>query len=177
MADQAKVTSIEALETFRASLILFLAKTRSRVGEVSDEIRRTRGWLQNEQRIHWEGEIRRIRRKLDLATQELLTARMSELRDDLSREMMAVRRAKQALEEAEEKLRKVKLWSRNYESAVAPLAKNLESFQSVLDHEMPKAIAYLVRTQDALAAYAETTISSQVLQTPSPEQTEEPHPR
>ncbi len=175
MADQAKVTSLDALEDFRACLILFLAKARSCVDAGGDEIRRTRGWLQNEQRLRWQGEIRRIRRKLDLAEQELLTARMSLLRDNVSREMMAVRRTKQALAEAEEKLRLVKLWSRNYESSVAPLAKKLESFRSVLDHEMPKAISYLVQTQNALEAYTETAGSPRGLQSPAP--ADEPLPR
>ena len=75
MADQANVTSFDALETFRTNLILFLNKTRVRVDEVGDEIRRTRGWLQNDQRVHWEGEIRRRRRTLSQAEQELLLPR------------------------------------------------------------------------------------------------------
>lgn len=154
MADQANVTSIEALETFRTNLILFLNKSHNRVDEVGDEIRRTRGWLQSDQRLHWEGEIRRRRRTLDQAEQELLNARLSSLRDNLSREMIAMRRAKQALVEAEQKLQNVKRWSRTYESAIAPLAKKLESLRSVLDHEMPKAISYLLQTQNNLEAYA-----------------------
>lgn len=156
MADQARVTSFDALESFRTNLILFLNKARLRLDEVGGEIRRTRGWLQSDQRLHWEGEIRRRRRTLDQAEQELLNARMSSFRDNYSVEMMAVRRAKLACSEAEEKLQNVKRWSRNYESSIAPLAKKLESLRGVLDHELPKAISYLLRTQEALESYAET---------------------
>lgn len=156
MAEQAQITSFDALETFRTNLILFLHKAHARVDEVGDEIRRTRGWLQSDRRVHWEGEIRRRRRALDLAEQELLNARMSSLRENLTREMVAARQAKQALAEAEEKLQNVKLWIRNYESLIAPLQKKLESLRGVLDHDLPKAVSYLVQTQQNLAEYSES---------------------
>ena len=174
MADQANVTSFDALETFRTNLILFLNKTRVRVDEVGDEIRRTRGWLQNDQRVHWEGEIRRRRRTLSQAEQELLNARMSSFRDNLSVEQMAVRRAKQAFVEAEEKLQNVKRWARNFESCIAPLAKKLESLRGVLDHDLPKAVSYLLRTQESLDLYAETG-SPRVASNP-PAEADEPAP-
>jgi len=156
MAEQAQITSFDALESFRTNLILFLHKAHARVDEVGDEIRRTRGWLQSDRRVHWEGEIRRRRRALDLAEQELLNARMSSLRENLTREMVAARQAKQALAEAEEKLQNVKLWIRNYESLIAPLQKKLESLRGVLDHDLPKAVSYLVQTQQNLAEYSES---------------------
>jgi len=167
MADQAQVTSFDALETFRANLILFLSGARLRVDEVGSEIRRTRGWVQNEQRLHWEGEIRRRRRTLDQAEQELLNAKLSSFRDNFSVELMAVRRAKQAFVEAEEKLQNVKRWSRNYESCVAPLAKKLESLRGVLDHELPKAVSYLLQIQKSLESYAETAAPRDVKSPPS----------
>ncbi|TSA29267.1 MAG: hypothetical protein D4R65_15465 [Verrucomicrobiaceae bacterium] len=156
MAEQAQITSFDALETFRTNLILFLNKAHARVDEVGDEIRRTRGWLQSDRRVHWEGEIRRRRRALDLAEQELLNARMSSFRENLTREMVAARQAKQELVEAEEKLLNVKRWIRGYESLIAPLSKKLESLRGVLDHDLPKAVAYLVQTQQNLAEYSES---------------------
>ena len=160
MADQAQVTSFDALETFRTNLILFLNKARIQVDDAGSGIRRTQGWLQNDQRLYWEREIRRRRRALDQAEAELLNAKMSNLRENLSVELMAVRRAKKAFVEAEEKLQNVKRWSRNFESCVAPLAKNLESLRGVLDHELPKALSYLLETQKTLESYAEIGTSS-----------------
>jgi len=156
MADQAHVTSFDALEIFRTNLILFLNKARVQVDESGGEIRRTQGWLQNDQRLFWEREIRRRHRALDQAEAELLNAKMSALRDNLSVEMMAVRRAKKEFVEAEEKLQNVKRWSRNFESGIAPLAKKLESLRGVLDHELPKAVSFLFEAQKALESYAET---------------------
>ena len=56
MADQqAKVTSLDALEAFRSSAIVFASKARRAVDQASDEVRRTRYWLEGDRRTFWEG--------------------------------------------------------------------------------------------------------------------------
>lgn len=184
MAEFAQVTSFEALEIFRTHLILFLTKARVHVDHSGGEIRRMQGWLQNDQRLHWEREIRRRRRTLDLAEAELLNARMSGLRDSHSVELMAMRRAKKAFDEAEEKLQSVKRWTRNFEQCIAPLAKRLESFHNILDQELPRAVSYLLETQKYLESYAEIGTSRDVTKSPpmtgetdrEPATTPEPQP-
>ena len=96
MAEQAKITSFEALENFRAALILFLADAHRSVDEVGDAIRQTRQWIQHDQRMHWEGLRRKWQQKLDQATQELMSARLSTLRDSTTMQENAVRKAKAA---------------------------------------------------------------------------------
>ena len=156
MANQAKVTSIDTLETFRANLILFLSKAHATLDEAGDEVRRTRNWIQNDRRVHWEGEIRRRKRVLDQAEQELFSARMSVLRKTTAQQQQAVNKAKRALDEAEDKLRNVKTWNRNFDSSTEPLAKSMEGFRHFLDQTMPKAVSYLVRAQKTLESYAAT---------------------
>ena len=156
MATQARVTSIDTLESFRASLILFLSKAHCSLDEVGDEVRRTRNWIQSDRRLHGEGEVRRRKRVLDQAEQELFSARMSVLRKTTTQQQAAVNRAKRALEEAEEKLRNVKTWNRTFDSSVDPLIKGMEGFRHFLDQTMPKALALLVRSQKTLESYAET---------------------
>jgi hypothetical protein len=68
-----------------------------------------------------------------------------------------VRKAKAAVEEAEEKLRNVKKWNQNFDSVADPLMKKLDSFREYLDHEMPDAITFLYRAREILDAYAERT--------------------
>lgn len=156
MGEQAKVTSVEALELFRTHLIIFATKAKARLDEVGDEIRRTRVWLQTDRRLVWEAETRKRQKVLDQATQELLSARISNVRDNLSGQNNAVRKAKRSLEEAEEKLKNVKGWNRNYDSHVEPLMKRLEGLKRILEDDMPKAAATLVQFQDILQAYADT---------------------
>jgi chromosome segregation ATPase len=153
MATQAKVTSVEALEVFRASLIVFLNKAHSSVDQVSDEIRRVRSWVQHDQRSHWENEVRRRQRELAQAEQEMLSARMTKALDNLSTQQQAVNKARRSLEEALEKMRRIKLWIRDFDGTIEPLAKGLNSLRGYLDHDMPQAIAYLNEIEKIMEGY------------------------
>ena len=169
MAEQVKVTSIDALEAFRASLIVFLTTAHRCVDEVGDEVRRTRGWVQHDQRLHWEGQLRARKRKLDQAQGELMTARLSGLRDSTSAQQAAVTKAKRAVAEAEEKLHLVKLWARDFDHKLEPHTKTLESLRHLLDHDLPKGVAYLVKAQKTLDAYTERSASPEPASSPSTE--------
>src|SRR5437870_4922308 len=105
MPDKAHVTSVEVVESFRASLILYLSKARPALEEVSADVLRTRLWLENDQRLHWEGQVRRRGKILEQAQQALSSARMSNLAQAGSAELMAFHKAKRAFEEAEAKLK------------------------------------------------------------------------
>ena len=154
MADQAKVTSLDALELFRANLIVFINRAQSSLDEVIDEVRRTRLWLVNDQRFHWEREIRRRQKLMEAAKAELMSARLSGLREVTSPLDNAVRKAKEGLAEAEEKLRNVKRWTRDYEHTIEPLTRKIETLRSFLAHDMPKALVFLVQAQRTLEDYA-----------------------
>ena len=149
----ARITSLEVLETFRSALIVFLTSARRSADEVVDEVRRTRQWLQHDQRMHWEGQIRRRRKILDAATQELFSARLSGAHMSTTVKEAAVRKAKLAVAEAEEKLRNVKLWSRDFDHLADPLVKRLESLRYYLDYELPKGVSFLSEAQKILESY------------------------
>ena len=155
MATHAKVTSIDALEAFRASLIVFLNKAHSALDQAGDDIRRTRSWIQHDQRTHWENEARRRALALAQAEQELLSARMTKALDNLSAQQLAVHKARRALDEAQEKVRKVKLWTRDFDGTVEPMAKGLNSLRGYLDHDLPRGIAYLAEAQKIMESYTE----------------------
>ena len=154
MPDRAHVTSVDALESFRSSLIVYLSKARPTLEEVSADVQRTRGWLESEQRTYWENEFRRRSRALDEAQAALFSSRISKLRDVSAAEQMAVQRAKRALDEADAKLRAVKQWNRVFDNRVGPLVKQMEKLHSVLANDMVKAVAYLAQAIDTLHNYA-----------------------
>ena len=160
MASQAKVTSLDALESFRASLIIFLTKGRRSLDDVGDEVRRTRQWVQNDQRLRWENELRRRRRDLAQAEQELFSAKLSGLRDSIAVPQAMARKAKAAVEEAEGKLRNIKRWNRDYDGLVDPLLKRLQGLREIFDHEMPHGITFLVGALRTLEAYSESAAPS-----------------
>src|SRR5438045_9526834 len=130
MPDRAHVASLEAIESFRTSLILYASKARPALEDVSADVLRVRLWLEDEQRMHWENQVRRRTKALEQAQQALSSARMSNLREASTTEQMAVRKARAALEEAEAKLKLLKYWKREFDSRVEPLVKQLEKLHT-----------------------------------------------
>jgi hypothetical protein len=155
MATQANITSVEAIELFRAALILFTSQARPALEEVSSEVMRARLWLENDQWRFWENELRQRNKKLEQAQSELLTARMSDFQETTSLQQMSVRRSRQSVEKAGEKLKMLKKWDRDLENRAAPLLKEVEQLHSFLTGEMPKAVAHLALVVRALDAYAD----------------------
>jgi len=157
MAIQARITSTDALEAFRADLIVFLGKARRSVDDTGDEVRRTRQWLQHEQRAHWEAELHRRVRTVEQLTAELRSAQFMGGRETaVMVRQAAVNKAKQKVAEAENKLRIIKKWSQNYDHVSDPIVRRLESLRQYLDNDLPKAIAYLGNVQRILEDYAQT---------------------
>jgi hypothetical protein len=157
MPDRAHVSSLDALEAFRAKLIVYLSKARPALEDVAADVGRMRSWLENEQRVHWERELRTRARALEEAQASLFSARLSKFRDAGSVEQMMVHRAKRALDEADAKARTVRQWVRVFDSRVDPLVKQMEKLQTVLSHDMVQAVAYLAQVISTLDSYAGIT--------------------
>lgn len=156
MEGRARVGSIDALEAFRAALVRHIERSRRALDDVGGEVKRTRGWLESEQRVKWENERRRRARALEQAEQELFSARLSALHDDKSAQRMAVRRAARALAEAEEKLAAIRRWRQAYDSRVENLARQLEGMHDLLSRQLPKGVVALTNSIRLLQDYAET---------------------
>ncbi len=155
MPERAHVTSLDALEAFRSNLIVYLSQARPALDEISAEVVRTRAWLEHDRRSHWDKQFRRRSKALEEAQQALFTARIGVLSKETVMEQLAVQRAKQALAEADQKLGIIKNWDREFDGRVQPLVKQIEKLQTVLSHDMVKAVTYLTRAIGTLAAYAE----------------------
>lgn len=154
MAERAHVTSVDAIESFRAHLIAYLGKARPLLEDASDEVSRTRQWLESDRRVFWENQVRRRTKILQEAQQAVFSARLSNLRETTTAEQVAVQRAKRALNEAEEKLRIVKKWALEFDHRADPLVKQLESLRTMLGNTMPKAVSHLAQVVKTLDAYA-----------------------
>ncbi|HLP77172.1 MAG TPA: hypothetical protein VK327_09665 [Candidatus Paceibacterota bacterium] len=154
MADKAQVTSVEAIDAFRARLIIYTKKARAAVEEAGSEVYRTRQWLANDQRRYWEDQLRVRRKKLERAQDELSSARLSSLQDASTVQQMIVRKCREAVQEAEGKLAMLKKWDRELENRSEPLLKQMNQLEHTLNNDMPKAIAYLNEVVKTLEAYA-----------------------
>jgi len=160
MADRAQVTSVEAIEAFRSALVIYLSKARPALEEMANEVARAKQWLQNDQRRKWEGEMKMRSKKLERAQAELFSVSMSKIQEVSSAQQLLVRRAKQACEEAQQKIAMLKKWEHELENRSEPLVKQVDQFQSFVTSEMPKAIANLNNVMRALEAYADVRMGS-----------------
>ena len=174
MPDGAHVTSVDAIESFRVGLINYLSKARPALNDAIDDVSRTRDWLQHEQLRRWEGELKRRRRAVEEAEQAVFSARISSLREVSTAENAAVTRARRAMTEAEEKLRLVKKWLRDFDNHVDPLVKQLEQVQTMFGNAMPRAVAHLAALVKTLDAY--TNVSTVSLAEAAPQAATEATP-
>jgi hypothetical protein len=153
MPGQAQITSVEAIEAFRAQLVVYLAQMGPVLEEISSEVLHTRAWLEDDRGRYWKQELRLRTRKLEDAKQELFTASLSRMGDASGFQQMAVQRAQRELRTVENKLVVLKKWDRELENRTAPLVKQMEQLHGFLTVEMDHAVAYLDQALTALAAY------------------------
>src|ERR1044071_1054511 len=156
MAAPAKITSVEAIESFRASLILYLSKARPVLEEVGAEVMRTRNWVQHDQRLFWENELRLRKRKLEEAQEELFNARLSQFKQSTALQHLKMQRAQGAVKDVETKLAVLKKWDRDMENRTDPLVKQVEQLQGFMATDMVRAVAYLEQVIKTLDAYIGT---------------------
>lgn len=152
----AQVGSMEAIRAFRVQLILFIKKAKPLLEDVSAEAQGRREWVRTDRRVHWENEHRRRKKILDQAEQAYFNTRFTNIRTGGQVEQITMQRAKRAVEEAEEKLRKIKRWSMDFDRQVGPLLKQLDALHTVFAQDLAQGVRRLEELDRALAAYAET---------------------
>lgn len=155
MPERARVTSLEAIDDFRAKLIIYRERAGRVLDEVNDDVTRTRLWLQSERPAHWQNQIRRLTHELERRQQELFSAQLSNLSDSSHVQQAAVQKARRAIRDAEEKLKTTKQWHRQYDQRVEPLGRQVEKLRHTLGHELGQAVAWLNEMTKTLGAYAE----------------------
>lgn len=177
MATHAHVTSLEAVQAFRAQLIVYLSRARRSIDEVQEELHRTRLWVEHDRRSHWTEVLRKREKQLDQAEQELLTARMKDNPGVLAVRQTTVRKARRAVEEAQQKLAAIKKVSRDFDNATAPRVRALDGFRQSLDFDLPKSIAYLEQMMRTLEDYGGASSPSGSTQPAPPQEDPAPKPQ
>lgn len=168
MAERAHVTSVEAIAAFRSRLIIYLNQARTALEEVSNEVLRTRQWLQNDQRRYWEDQLRLRQKKFERAQSELSSARMSKLQEASVPQQMEVRKTREALQNAETKLGVLKRWDRDLEDRTEPLLRQANQLQHSLTTDLPRAIVYLTQVIKTLDAYTGVAVPGSMPESTTP---------
>jgi len=168
MPDRAKVTSLEALEDFRAKLIVYRDKASRVLDEVADEVTRARLWLETDRPAHWQNQIKQRTRELEQAQQELFSAQLSGLRDASYTQQAAVNKCRRAIRDAEDRVKLVKQWQRQFDQRVEAPARQVEKLRHSLATDLGQAVAWLNEATKTLTAYAELSPSASSLTNPAP---------
>jgi hypothetical protein len=169
MPEHAKVTSVDAIEAFRAKLIVYREKAARVLDEISSEVTRTRIWLQQDQVNRVDGEIRQCQRKLSQLQQELFTARIAITDNVVDVKQGEVRRARNAMRDQEAKLLRVRKWGRAFDQRVEAPARQVEKLRHVVDKDLGQAVAFLNEVTKTLNAYMELSARPTQPKRPEPE--------
>jgi hypothetical protein len=154
MAQRANITSVEALKAFRSNLLVYLSKARPALEEAGSEVQRVRIWLENDQRTFWTGQLKRAMRQLEEAEGAMFSAKLSKVQTVSAAQQAAVHKARRLVSEAEEKLRRLKKWDKEFENQTQPLLKKTEKLSNLLAVDIPNAVAHLTGVIDTLEKYA-----------------------
>jgi hypothetical protein len=157
MDGQANVSSIDALESFRADLIRFLEKARVALEDAESEVRRTRTWLDVDRANHWTAQMKLRLKQLEQAEAEYYNARITRPTENHASHKMAVAKAQRRVQEAEEKLQVLKRWRMQFDNRATPLLRQLDPAFFLVGSHLPKGVHALGEFIKALQAYAEKT--------------------
>lgn len=153
MGDSVSVQSVEAVEQFRRNLLVFVSKAKPLINDTFDEVSRKRDWLRSDRQLHWENELRRRKKVLQEAQEAYFSAKLSTLREARTAEQLAMRRAKEDVEFAENKLRLIRRWMLEFEHSIWPMLKQLEQLRSAVSEDLPNGARLLGELVAALDKY------------------------
>jgi len=158
MSDQqVRISSIDALEAFRADLIQYVEKARLALEDAESEVRRTRTWLDVERSGYWTAQRKQWTKLFEQAEAELYNVMLTSPQESHSFQKMAVAKARRNLDHAEEKLRVVQHWRQTFENRATPLLRQLDPLFFHIGRQLPKAIHSLGLSIQALQAYAQAS--------------------
>ncbi len=157
----ANVNSIQAIADVKAAVVVFAEQASSSLEEVDLEIRRVLDWILNEQPGYWQKQIRDREERVTQAKVDLHRCRMFKVtRDhtpDCAEQKVALRRAEFALEEAHEKLRRVREWGRQLPSLVDEYLAQAQQLGNYLVDDLGRGAGALERMTQSLERYLSVT--------------------
>lgn len=159
MALPVDVQSIEVIREFRAHLLRFGEDAKNALAATEMEISRMVDWLTNDRRLYWEGQIRRRREEVSQAKSEMFRKRTSQMhgRDaNISEQRENLRIANLRLQEAEEKLERVRRWVTPLQQAIMEYRGRSRPLADLAEADLGNSVALLDRMIVALEEYAAT---------------------
>jgi len=158
MSSSARVTSVEALKEFRASLCSFGHDAKEALGTTELEIRRILDWLEAKLK-DWQREVRVRQEQVARAKAELIQRQYGQREGrgpGTTDQEIALQKALRRLQEAEAKVEKTRQWQNLLPRAVAEYDGPARQLLGMLDADLARGLAILDQKINALDAYLTT---------------------
>jgi hypothetical protein len=155
MQPPARVTSLDMLRDFRASLAEFKADGQDALTAIALDVRRAFDWLA-QQKQFWTRMIRECQDEVTQAKAELTRKQVfhpGERQPDCTQEIKALRRAQARLEHAEDRAEKCRRWEPTLQRAADEYQGPARQLADLLEGDLPKSLALLERLLIALEEY------------------------
>lgn len=157
MNQSANVRSVEPIERFKIAMVTFAEDARNALTGVDMEIRRVRDWLIREQAMYWSTQVKKRSEQVSMARTELHRRRLSQQNSDAisdTEQKENLRLAQRRLEEAEDKVAKVKKWIPILEHAISEYNSASQPLGDRLTGQFENSLALIERTIQAIYDYA-----------------------
>jgi hypothetical protein len=159
MSQSANVRSIQAIRDFKAALATFAEDARNALSSSEMEVRRTRDWLNRDQLVYWQTQVKRRNEELSMARTELHRRRLSQQGSDAisdTEQKENLRIAQRRVTEAEEKVKLVKKWVPVLEHAIAEYHSTSQPLGDRLTGALVNSLSLLGRMINTLESYVAT---------------------
>lgn len=155
MAGSARITNIAALADAKVALARFAHECESALGEMDTAAMRLLMELRQERPAYWSNQVRYRSELLARARSDLLRKQVSSVQDNPSvvDERKALERAKQRLEEAQEKVKACKRWTALLDREYTLFKGASSGLMDVLQRDMPRGQARLDQLVRAIESY------------------------
>ncbi len=157
----AHVHSLEKLLDFQAGIATYAHQAKEALCSIEMDIRRTLEWI--EERLQfWQKEVRRAEEEVFKAKQELARRKLIRVGDrpaDTTEQEIALAKAQQRLNYAEEKRAACRRWLRDLPEAINEYQAYAVNYQTILESDVPRMNAFLDRKMDLLEAYTQVSAS------------------
>jgi hypothetical protein len=158
MGPSARVTSIDALKEFRASLCRFGHDAREAISATELEIRRILEALEAKLK-YWQKEVSIRQEEVARAKAELIQRQHGQRHGrgpGTTEQEIALNKAVRRLQEAEAKVEKTQQWQNILPRAIAEYEGPSRQLMAMLDADLTRSMAILDQRIDALDAYLVT---------------------
>jgi len=158
MSDSAHVTSLDAMRDFRAALIGFREETISSLDAMRQEVHKAIDWLEHDRGVYWRERVRKGFDDISAARIALENCRRRGVaghKPSCIEEQAALKKAKDRLATAQEKVELVRRWSQKVREEADEFRARVGQLSRCIENDLPQAVALLERMLAALEEYAD----------------------